>query len=122
MKWGNAPMITLYGIPTCDACRSARKSLEAKGLEVQFRDVRADPLSRTEVARFFATFGNDLLNTRSTTWRALSEDARSGDPIDMIIAHPTLMKRPVIERGETLTLGWDASAQTAHLGDSSAGV
>lgn len=114
-------MITLYGIPTCDTCRKARKSLEAKGLDVRFHDVRADPLNRADIARFLAVFGNDLLNTRSTTWRALSDDARSGDPTDLLIAHPTLMKRPVIEAGSTLTLGWDVSAQAAHLGVSSAG-
>jgi Spx/MgsR family transcriptional regulator len=115
-------MITLYGIPTCDTCRKARKSLEAKGLEVRFRDVRSDPLARTDIARLFATFGPNLLNTRSTTWRALSDSVRSSDPIDLLIVHPTLMKRPVIESENALTLGWDASAQTAHLGDSVAGV
>jgi len=115
-------MITLYGIPTCDTCRKARKTLESNGLEVRFRDVRADPLARADIARFFAVFGPDLLNTRSTTWRALSDGARSRDPIDLLIEHRTLMKRPVIESKSALTLGWDASAQTAHLGGSVAGV
>jgi Spx/MgsR family transcriptional regulator len=115
-------MITLYGIPTCDTCRKARKSLEANGLEVRFRDVRSGPLSRTDIARIFAVFGPDFLNRRSTTWRALSDDVRTGDPIDLLVAHPTLMKRPVIESEPALTLGWDASAQTAHLGGSAAGV
>ncbi len=115
-------MITLYGIPTCDTCRKARKSLEANGLEVQFRNLRADPISRTEIARFFAVFGPELLNTRSTTWRSLSDGARTGDLIDLLIEHPTLIKRPVIESENALTIGWDASAQTAHLGGSIAGV
>jgi len=115
-------MITLYGIPTCDTCRKAQKTLEINGLEVRFRDVRADPLARTDIARFIAEFGPDLLNRRSTTWRALSDDGRSGDPIDLLIAHPTLMKRPVIASENALTLGWDASAQTAHLGGGITGV
>ncbi|MEK6217354.1 MAG: hypothetical protein N2B03_09085 [Boseongicola sp.] len=114
--------MTLYGIATCDTCRKARKSLESKGLAVRFRDVRADPLSLADIARFFAVFGPDLLNTRSTTWRGLSDGARTGDPVDLLIAHPTLMKRPVIASEKALTLGWDATAQTAHLGDGSAGV
>jgi len=110
-------MIVLYGIPTCDACRKARKTLESNGLEVKFRDVRTDPLTHSDIARFFAVFGPKLLNTRSTTWRALSGDERSGDPAALLIAHPALMKRPVIMAGATLTLGWDAAAQAAHLGD-----
>jgi len=115
-------MVALYGIPTCDTCRKAQKSLQSKGLGVRFRDVRAKSLSRPEIAWFFRKFGIALLNTRSTSWRKLSGGERSGDPIDLIFAHPMLMKRPVIEAGTTLTLGWDASTQTAHLGDSNAGV
>ncbi|MGI9391104.1 MAG: arsenate reductase family protein [Boseongicola sp.] len=113
------PMIVLYGIPTCDTCRKARKSLESNGLDVSFRDVRIEPLSHNEIARFFDAFGARLLNTRSTTWRTLGDNERSGDPINLLIAHPALMKRPVIEAGKTLTLGWDAAAQAAHLGDAS---
>ena len=49
-----------------------------------------------------------MVNRRSTTWRGLDEAARAGDPVRLISAHPTLMKRPVIEDGGVLTLGWDA--------------
>ncbi|NNL19388.1 MAG: hypothetical protein HKP37_11670 [Boseongicola sp.] len=109
-------MTVLYGISTCDTCRKARKALESKGLEVRFRDVRAEPLSDGEIARFLAEFGGSLLNTRSTTWRGLSERERGGAPEALLAAHPTLMKRPVIEGPGGLTLGWDKAAQAAHLG------
>ena len=109
-------MTVLYGISTCDTCRKARKALENSGLEVTFRDVRAEPLSTGEIGRFYAEFGGKLLNTRSTTWRGLSEAARDGAPEALIEAHPTLMKRPVIEGPGGLTLGWDKAAQAAHLG------
>lgn len=113
-------MVILYGIPTCDTCQKARKSLESNGLDVRFRDVRTEPLTYTDIARFFEAFGPRLVNTRSTTWRAIGDDERSEDPVNLLIAHPALMKRPVIEAGKTLTLGWDAAAQAAHLGDTSA--
>lgn len=109
-------MITLYGLTNCDSCRAAKKALEAAGKEVVFRDVRADPLDRDTLVRFHVSFGESLVNRRSTTWRGLSEEERAGDPIDLLMAHPTLMKRPVIEAKEALTLGWDATAQATHLG------
>lgn len=109
-------MIILYGLPTCDTCRAARKALESAGKTVEFRDVRADPLDAETLTRFHATLGDDLINRRSTTWRGLSEDERAGDPVALLTAHPTLMKRPVIEANGTLTLGWDAKSQAIHLG------
>ncbi|MBT8459765.1 MAG: hypothetical protein KJN60_08870 [Boseongicola sp.] len=109
-------MTVLYGISTCDTCRKARKALENSGLEVAFRDVRAEPLAAGEIARFLAEFGGSLLNTRSTTWRGLSESERARAPEALLAAHPTLMKRPVIEGPGGLTLGWDKAAQAAHLG------
>ncbi len=109
-------MITLYGIPNCDTCRAAKKALEAAGKTLTFHDVRADPLGRETLARFHATFGESLVNRRSTTWRGLSEDARAGDPVDLLVANPTLMKRPVIEANGALTLGWDAAAKATYLG------
>ena len=113
-------MVIVYGIPTCETCREARKSFESNGLDVRFRDVRTEPLTYADIARFLVAFGPKLVNTRSKTWRALSDAERSAAPADLLIAHPVLMKRPVIEAGKTLTLGWDAAAQAAHLGDGSA--
>lgn len=104
----------LYGIPTCDTCRKARKALEAAGQEVRFHDLRAQPLSAEQLARFHAAFGDKLLNRASTTWRGLDEAVRAQPVLDLLQAHPTLIKRPIIE-GAELTLGWDKTAQAAHL-------
>ncbi len=104
----------LYGIPTCDTCRKARKALEAAGQEVRFHDLRAQPLSAEQLARFHAAFGDKLLNRASTTWRGLDEAARAQPVLDLLQAHRTLIKRPIIE-GAELTLGWDKTAQAAHL-------
>ncbi|SFR53408.1 arsenate reductase family protein [Litoreibacter janthinus] len=98
----------LYGIKTCDTCRKALKALP----NAAFVDVRATPLDRAELQRFLDAFGADLVNTRSTTWRGLSEAERSADPLDQLTAHPTLMKRPVIDDG-TLYLGWGKDVQAA---------
>lgn len=108
-------MAVLYGIATCDTCRKARKALENSGLEVTFRDVRETPLSAEEIGQFLAEFGGKLLNTRSTTWRGLSEDERSCAPEELLLRHPTLMKRPVIDGPQGLTLGWDKAVQALYL-------
>jgi arsenate reductase len=100
----------VYGVKACDSCRAAVKALGA-----ELVDVRATPLSEAQIAAFHAAFGEALVNRRSTTWRGLSEAERSMDPVALIAAHPTVMKRPVIEKDGALTLGWSRDVQ-AHYG------
>lgn len=101
----------IYGLKACDTCRKAAKALGAG-----ITDVRETPLDRATLTRFHEALGAGLLNTRSTTWRGLSEDERAGDPIDLILAHPALMKRPVIEADGALYLGWGKDVQGKLLG------
>ena len=104
----------LYGLKTCDTCRKAVKMLEAAGRSVRFVDVRAEPLAADQLAEFLGAFGDALVNTRSTTWRGLSEGDRKGAPADLLAAHPALMKRPVIRADDgTLHLGWGKEVQAA---------
>lgn len=106
----------VYGLKNCDTVRKAIKALEGAGHAPELVDVRAEPLAPETVERFLTAFGPALVNTRSTTWRGLAEAEREGDPAALILAHPALMKRPVIEEGGTLTLGWDKAAQARWLG------
>lgn len=101
--------VIIYGLKTCDTCRNARKALP----EAAFVDVRDDGVSATDLQRFLAAFGDDLVNRRSTTWRNLDEAARAGDPLALLTTHPTLMKRPVIDADGALTLGWTGATRTA---------
>ena len=103
----------LYGIPTCDTCKKARKALEAAGHVVTFRDVRAEPLSDSEWAALLAAFDDRLVNRTSTTWRGLSDWLKAAEADAQLRAYPTLMTRPVLREGDKMTLGWDAKAQTA---------
>lgn len=88
--------------------------LEVAGHAVSLQDVRAEPLTQAQLKAFWEAFGDALLNTRSTTWRGLSEAERQSDPIALITQHPALMKRPVIEAG-TLHLGWTKPVQDALI-------
>jgi arsenate reductase-like glutaredoxin family protein len=55
------------------------------------------------------------MNTRSTTWRGLDEAARDRDPLELLAEHPTLIKRPLIERDGVWTVGWTADVQKTVL-------
>ena len=99
----------IYGLKNCDTCRKAAKALPGATLI----DIRDRPLSDTLLARAHETFGLALLNTRSTTWRGLDDDAREAAPLDLLRAHPALMKRPLIVDDETLYLGWGPDVRAA---------
>lgn len=102
----------LYGLKTCDTCRKALKSLP----NAEFCDVRAEGVPETVMKTAFDRFGMSLLNTRSTTWRGLSEAERAGEPLPLLAAHPALMKRPLIVDGDEMHLGWGRDVQAALLG------
>ena len=108
--------LTLYGIPTCDTCKKAIKALEAAGRDVTFRDIRKDPMSEGEWEELLAEFGTKLVNTKSTTYRGLSDWLKHSEADAQLAAQPTLMKRPVIRDGATLYLSWDDATQAALLG------
>jgi len=105
----------LYGIPTCDTCKKALKALKDEGHEVIFRDIRTEPLSEIEWAEFLVEFGSTLVNQKSTTYRGLSMWLRESEADAQLLAHPTLMKRPVLKFGNKLTVGWDPAVQEVWL-------
>ncbi len=105
----------LYGIPTCDTCKKALKSLAAAGREVVFRDIRKEPLTADEVERIVQEFGDVAVNKTSTTYRSFNDFLKASDADAQILAQPTVMKRPVIQDGETWTLGWDDAVQARWL-------
>lgn len=106
---------TVFGLKSCDTCRKALKELRKSGVSTSLHDVREVSLTDDQRARFLGAFGDALLNRRSTTWRNLSQADRVTDPDALLMQHPALMKRPVIDGPSGLTLGWDAAARAAHL-------
>jgi arsenate reductase-like glutaredoxin family protein len=105
----------VYGIASCDTCRKARAALAAAGHDVTFRDIRAEPLAKGEREEFVAAFGDAILNRASATWRGLAAEERSRPAGELLAAHPTLMKRPMIRAGDALHLGWGLATQRALL-------
>ena len=107
--------ITLYGIPTCDTCKKAIRALEGAGHSVTFRDIRAAPLSPDEWAPLITEFGDRLVNRGSTTYRGMSDWLKASEVEAQLEAHPTAMKRPVIDADGVLYLGWGPDVQGALL-------
>ena len=99
----------IYGLKNCDVVRKARKALPTATMH----DVRDVPLSREKLEGFMQVFPDTLVNKRSTAWRNLSESQRREDPIALMQAHPALMKRPLIDTGGALYLGWTADVEAA---------
>lgn len=107
----------IYGLNTCKMCQRARKSLEAAGHSVTFRDIRAEPLSEEELAQLIAEFGDNLVDTTTNDYRALNTWLKNSEAEAQIAAQPKVMARPVIEAGGTWHLGWDDKIEAALLAD-----
>jgi arsenate reductase len=108
-------VITVYGIRQCDTCRKALKWLDETGVEHQFHDLRTDGLDVAMLRRWFdSPFRDALVNRRSTTWRGLTEaeKASAGEAlVTLLLAHPTLVKRPVFEKdGQVVAIGFRPAA------------
>lgn len=105
----------IYGLGTCAVCQRALKELEAAGKEVSFRDVRAEPLTETELTDLITEFGDRLVDRKSNDYRALNTWLKNSEAEAQISAQPKVMARPVIRDGETFYLGWDQTVQDALL-------
>ncbi|MFN2309035.1 MAG: ArsC family reductase [Gammaproteobacteria bacterium] len=110
--------IKLFGISNCDSVRRARRWLDGQGLDYRFHDLRKDGLAAPRLAAWIARTGwETLLNRRGTSWRQLPPEQRTGLDAQraqtLMLAHPTLIKRPVLEVGEHLEVGFEADRYRA---------
>ena len=104
-------MLRVFGINSCDTCRKAKKFLQQKGIEHEFHDVREQGLSIQMLERWADRAGWELLlNKRSATWRKVPEADRDRvnreKALALILEHPTLLKRPVIEADAYIAVGF----------------
>lgn len=111
------PDAVLYGIPNCDTVRKARAWCDAHAVGYQFHDLKKNGVPRAELDQWLQALGSEaLVNKRGTTWRQLDDEARTaindGQGIaEVLQAHPSLIKRPVVDWGEgcapRYTVGFD---------------
>jgi len=113
-------MTTIYGIKTCDTVRKARAWLDARGIAHRFHDYRAEGIDEARLRGWAARLGwEKLLNRSGTSFRALPDtdkvDLSEGKAIALMLANPTLIKRPVLEAGDVLLLGFKPDEYGAKL-------
>lgn len=101
----------LYGIPNCDTVKKARGWLDQRGIAYTFHDYKkggADPAKLDEWAERVGW--EKLLNRGGTTFRKLPEEAKAGldrtRAIALMVANPSAIRRPVIETGDNLLVGF----------------
>jgi len=107
-------VLIVYGIQHCDTVTAACKWLEDRGIPFEIHDLRKDHLDARTLETWLQRLGRDkLLNKSSATWRTLDTAQRtrveSGNPVPVIIANPTLIRRPVLVDGELLHCGFNAA-------------
>ena len=111
--------VHLYGITNCDTCRKARQWLAAAGIEHTFVDLRREPPSDERLAAWRDSLGDSaLINKRSKTWRDFDtkqRQATEADPLPVLVDHPTLIKRPILETPTTTLAGFSAARYEAAL-------
>ncbi|MBS7670179.1 ArsC family reductase [Croceicoccus gelatinilyticus] len=112
--------VTLYGIPNCDTVKKARKWLEARGADYAFHDYKKAGVPEDHLREWVAKEGWEvLLNKRGTTFRKLSDadkaDIDADKAIALMMEHPSMIKRPVVEHEGGLLVGFDPDKWNGSL-------
>ncbi|CAM3336032.1 arsenate reductase [Polaromonas hydrogenivorans] len=108
-------MIILYGIPNCDTVKKARAWLSEHGQAYTFHDVKKHGVPPAQLARWTQAAGwEKLLNRKGTTWRQLDAAAQAAvvdaaSAQSLMLANASAIKRPVVDWGDGITVGFDAA-------------
>ncbi|MCI7711387.1 MAG: Spx/MgsR family RNA polymerase-binding regulatory protein [Helicobacter sp.] len=106
--------VQVYGIPNCGSVKKARSFLESHGVEYVFVDFKKTPPSRDKIVYWIQkTSLQVLLNTKGTTYKKLGlkeQNLNDEQKIQAMFQNPTLIKRPVIESGDVVIVGYDENA------------
>jgi arsenate reductase (glutaredoxin) len=101
----------LYGIPNCDTVKKARTWLDAHHITYKFHDYKKLGIDEASLTRWCAQLGwESVLNKAGTTFRKLGDADKQNltevKALKLMLAHPSLIKRPVLEKGDILILGF----------------
>ncbi len=112
--------VTIYGIKNCDTIKKARKWLDDHRVAYAFHDYKTDGIDRARLKTWIeATGWRTLLNQSSTTFRGLPDAAKEGltqaKAITLMLEQPSMIKRPVLDHGGEILVGFNAEAYQAAL-------
>jgi len=114
-------MLTVYGLKNCDSCRAARAYLKERDFVHAFHDLREDGLDPETLDKVREALGwEPLVNTKGPTFRQLPAARQQGlnaaKAQELMLEFPSLIKRPVIEAGDALLIGFDPDRYQELLG------
>lgn len=103
--------ITVYGIPNCDTVKKARTYLDGRGIAYTFHDYKKAGVDAAHLKRWIKEVGwETLLNKAGTTFKKLADadkaDIDEDKAIALMLANPSMIKRPVVEGGKNLLVGF----------------
>lgn len=113
--------VTIYGIKACDTMKKARTWLDEHGVVHSFHDYKASGIDRASLERWTSALGWDtVLNRAGTTFRKLPEsdkhDLTAAKAIDLMLAQPSMIKRPMLDVGGELTAGFKPDVYARAFG------
>jgi len=114
-------MVTIYGIKNCDTMKKARAWLDGHGVAHDFHDYKAAGIDRGRLSAWAGEVGwETLLNRSGTTFRKLPEAEREGldeeKAVRLMLQQPSMIKRPVLESGGRLIVGFKPDVYAATFG------
>ena len=104
-------MVRVFGIPNCDTMKKARKWLLDHSVEYEFHDYKKEGVDEQRLRGWVAQVGwETLLNRRGMMWRKLDDKVKAGideaSAIQVMLETPSIIKRPVLEQGKKLHVGF----------------
>lgn len=113
-------MITLYGIKACDTMKKARTWLDEHGIAYHFHDYKKDGIDAASLQRWCEEHGwETILNRRGTTYRKLDDvdkhEIDQDKAVALLQAHPSMIKRPVLDTGSQRLVGFKPEWYAAVL-------
>ena len=112
---------TVYGIPNCDSVKKARTWFSEQGLDYSFHDFKKQGVPDTQLQQWLQACGWEVvLNRKGTTWRQLDAATQAGvtdaaSARALMLAQASIIKRPVLDTGKTLLVGFDPEVYTKTL-------
>jgi arsenate reductase (glutaredoxin) len=102
---------TIYGIKNCDTMKKARGWLDSHGVAYDFHDYKTEGVDKEKLKRWCDELGwETLLNRAGTTFRKLPDGDKEGlnesKAIALMLAQPSMIKRPVLDLGDKLLVGF----------------
>lgn len=107
--------LRIYGIRNCDTMKKAMAFLDAQDTAYEFVDYKKSGVTAAHLPDWNTRAGwKKLLNTRGLMWKKLSEEQRTDvdekKALALMAEYPALIKRPVLDTGTTLLVGFDEAA------------